>query len=288
MPLGGLSLSTFGACWRLASLPRACYPGATGRGDRRRQGRLAQLAEHLVYTERVGGSSPSPPTGFRSLSLSALAGAFAVAGAAVIPAVAQTHGPPMSFRVAALESHECGRHCPDVIVADGVIEAQTPQAFVNFLKSGGSDSKLRRIVFFNSRGGNVVASMVFGHILRGLRIAGVVGRFEADGDPGPYVGECLSACVYALMGAVRRVAPPGSEVGLHRMSIVESEGGGLFGSHVQRSFADPPMVAVLGRYARRMGVDPALVRRAESLPPDTVHVLTRDEMRRWSLATSQF
>jgi hypothetical protein len=48
------------------------------------------------------------------------------------------------------------------------------------------------------------------------------------------------------------------------------------------------MVAVLGRYARRMGVDPALVQRAESLPPDTVHVLTREEMRRWSLATSQF
>ena len=28
------------------------------------QGRLAQLVEHLVYTERVGGSSPSPPTRF--------------------------------------------------------------------------------------------------------------------------------------------------------------------------------------------------------------------------------
>ena len=27
-----------------------------------RGGRLAQLVEHLVYTERVGGSSPSPPT----------------------------------------------------------------------------------------------------------------------------------------------------------------------------------------------------------------------------------
>ena len=25
-------------------------------------GRLAQLGEHLVYTEGVGGSSPSPPT----------------------------------------------------------------------------------------------------------------------------------------------------------------------------------------------------------------------------------
>jgi hypothetical protein len=220
--------------------------------------------------------------------LSALAAAFALVFVAIAPAAAQEHGAPMSFHVAPLASHECGRHCPDVIVADGVIEAETPLAFVNFLKSGSSDSRLRRIVFFNSRGGNVVASMVFGHILRGLRIAGVVGRFDSGGDPGPYVGECLSACVYALMGAVRRIAPPGSEVGLHRMSIVESESSGLFGSRSKRSFADPPMVAVLGRYARRMGVDPALVRTAESLPPDTVHVLTRDEMRRWSLATSQF
>jgi len=205
------------------------------------------------------------------------------------PVAAEEHGGAMSFRVAPLESRDCGKHCPNVIVADGVIEAETPQMFVDFLKAGGGDAKLRRIVFFNSRGGNVVASMVFGHILRGLRIAGVVGRFETGGDPGPYVGECLSACVYALMGAVRRIAPPGSEVGLHRMSIVESQGGGfLRPPHVTRSFADPPMVAVLGRYARRMGVDPALVRTAESLPPDTVHVLSREEMRRWSLATGQF
>jgi hypothetical protein len=244
------------------------------------------MAEHLVYTERVGGSNPSPPT--RLMRLTALAAAVVLTLGAQAPAAAQERGAPMSFHVASLESHECRRHCPEVIVADGVIEADTPQAFVDFLKAGSANSKLRRIVFFNSRGGNVVASMVFGHILRDLRIAGVVGRFEAGGDPGPYVGECLSACVYALMGAVRRIAPPGSEVGLHRMSIIESESGFLGSMHVTRSFADPPMVAVLGRYARRMGVDPALVRTAESLPPDTVHVLSREEMRRWALATSQF
>ena len=39
--------------------PLAPHPGATGSRDR---GRLAQLVEHLVYTERAGGSSPSPPT----------------------------------------------------------------------------------------------------------------------------------------------------------------------------------------------------------------------------------
>src|SRR5436190_9922036 len=31
-------------------------------GDKARRGRLAQLAERLLYTQDVGGSSPSPPT----------------------------------------------------------------------------------------------------------------------------------------------------------------------------------------------------------------------------------
>ena len=191
----------------------------------------------------------------------------------------------MTFHIETLATGGCGARCPHVIVADGVIETDTPQAFVDFLKSDSSDAKLRRVVFFNSRGGNVVASMAFGHILRALRVAGVVGRFEAGT---PYVGECLSACVYAMMGAVRRVAPPGSEVALHRMSIVETDNPGWGAAHVTRSFADPPMVAILKRYASRMGVNPALVGAAEALPPDTVRVLTRDEMRRWAFARSQF
>jgi hypothetical protein len=245
------------------------------------------LVEHLVYTERVGGSRPSPPTIVGAprpligaiLGLAALLASFA----------ASAGSSSMTFRVRPLANGGCGDRCPHVIVADGVIESDTPQAFVNFLKSGADDKKLRRVVFINSRGGNVVASIMFGHILRKLRVASVIGRFGSDGEAGPYVGECLSACVYAMMGAVRRVAPPGSEVALHRMSIVEKEEGGWGApTRVMRSFADAPMVAVLAGYASRMGVNPALVRAAESLPPDTMHVLTRDEMRRWSFATAQF
>jgi hypothetical protein len=194
----------------------------------------------------------------------------------------------MTFRVRPLETGGCGARCPHVIVADGVIDAETPQAFLDFLKASASDKALRRVVFINSRGGNVAASMVFGRILRELRAASVIGRFDSSGQAGPYAGQCLSACVYAMMGAVRRVAPPGSEVALHRMSIVVSEGGGWAGpARVTRSFADEPMVALLAKYASRMGVSPGLVRAAESLPPDTVHLLSRDEMRRWSFATGQ-
>jgi hypothetical protein len=38
----------------LAEIPATRFKGGVGR--------LAQLEEHLVYTERVGGSSPSAPT----------------------------------------------------------------------------------------------------------------------------------------------------------------------------------------------------------------------------------
>src|ERR1700704_2633327 len=34
----------------------------------RAPGRLAQLVEHIVYTDGVGGSNPSPPTSLRSAS----------------------------------------------------------------------------------------------------------------------------------------------------------------------------------------------------------------------------
>src|SRR5262249_41632127 len=46
---------------RCALKPLARRPSA----ERYRAGRLAQLVEHLVYTEEVGGSSPSPPTSLR-------------------------------------------------------------------------------------------------------------------------------------------------------------------------------------------------------------------------------
>ena len=36
-------------------------------------------------------------------------------------------------------------------------------------------------------------------------------------------GGCYSACVYALMGAEKRVIPHGSKVGIHRMFTYEWE-----------------------------------------------------------------
>ena len=55
------------------------------------------------------------------------------------------------------------------------------------------------------------------------------------------------------------------------MSLEEpgESGGGL---------ADRRLVAILARYAARMGVSPALVWRAESLTPGTLHILSPAEI----------
>ena len=121
---------------------------------------------------------------------------------------------------------------------------------------------------------------------RQLRVAAVVAGFASSGaTSGPIAGECASACVYAFMGAVRRVAPPVSHVALHRMSVTLSGENGDAG--VYRRFADPHMVALLSRYAERMGVSSEVVRAAESLPPDHIRILSAADIARWRLAVSR-
>jgi len=188
----------------------------------------------------------------------------------------------MTFRSVNFDSEDCGVDCPQVIVADGVIEADTPQAFIDFAKEATRTKRLRSVIFMNSPGGNVVASMELGTAFRRLRAAVVVAGFATVGTrSGPVSGQCFSACVYALMGATQRVAPPESRLGLHRMSLEEpgEAGGGL---------ADKRLVAILARYAARMGVDPALVWHAESQTPGTLHILTPAEIARWRLASTKF
>ena len=130
-----------------------------------------------------------------------------------------------------------------------MIEESTPLEFIDFMRTAVLASGLRSVVFMSSPGGNVVASMELGMAFRRLHLAAVVAGFGSSGaESGPVAGECASACVYAFMGAVRRVAPsPVSRLALHKMSVTLSGAGADAG--VYRRFADPQMVALLSRYA---------------------------------------
>jgi hypothetical protein len=168
----------------------------------------------------------------------------------------------------------CGFHCPRVIVAQGQITNSTPDEFLEFLRENGGNRDLRTVVLLNSQGGYVVASMELGQMFRRIGAATVVGR------------QCLSACVYAFMGGVKRIVPRGASLGIHRMFANTSDYGAMRRSRLV--YDDGSMAGMLMRYSARMGVSRDVIRSAERVSSQSIHVVTGDEMARWRLAGRGF
>ncbi len=215
-------------------------------------------------------------------------GLFAILAIAP-PAQAQQ----MTFRLVKVgDQAKCGYSCPAVIAAEGEITNETPYDFVSFVENNVGRGDLHAIVFLDSPGGKVLASMELGKVLRRLGAAAIVGRVDPATRRGlsDFVGaRCLSACVYALIGAKKRVVPPQSLVGIHRMfAYVDSQDPESSASVRYRRYDNGQMAAVLARYTGSMGVSPALISMAEHISSDRIHIMTRAEIARFHLASSRF
>jgi hypothetical protein len=218
-----------------------------------------------------------------------LAVALVLFGAFHFAPYAEAQGAPMRFHLARVEGRNCGADCPQIIVAEGVIEQDTPQEFIDFVKSAAEERGARGVVLLSSPGGRVVASMELGAELRKMRAAVIVARsLRAGGRDLTAAGQCMSACVYAMMGGIKRIVPPESRVGIHRMSREEASGVGRDARVATRSFASGDMVTALADYAAQMGVNPDVIRTAERISPDQIHILTSTELRKWRLASERF
>lgn len=207
--------------------------------------------------------------------------------------IAAARAEDMSFRLAAVGNPmRCGSRCPAVITAEGEITDRTPYEFLNFVKNNIGRGTLHAVIFLDSPGGKVVAAMELGRIWRRLGVAAIVGRTDPLG-PGSVTqflaARCLSACVYALIGAKKRVIPPASMVGVHRMFFYEG-GGGAMGeaTGLHRHYDHGGMRSVLSHYTGRMGVSPALISEAERIASDRIHILSRAEIARYHLGSARF
>ena len=265
-------------------------------------GRLAQLVEHLVYTERVGGSSPSPPTVVRrKMAGRAARGLIALCASMAFMAPllgtsleARAATEPMAFHLNAIESPtSCKKHCDravsaDVISAEGAITNDTADDFLAFLQQHVRDQDLRPVVLIHSPGGTVVGAMKLGMMFRKIGAAVIVARAvgEQGSDRAHVVpGACMSACVYAFFGGKRRVIPPVSRLGIHRMAIYAHSHDPAGGEQVTRTYGTDDLVTALSDYTKQMGIDPEVIDEAEQIAPESIHIVTAREIMRWRLGS---
>lgn len=159
--------------------------------------------------------------------------------------------------------------------AVGRITEATPEAFRRSVMSPAPGT----VILIDSPGGSVAGAMRLGELFRRSGVTAVVA--DAGGTGGAPT-RCFSACVYALMGASRRIVPARSAVGIHEMAAggqrVETRG--VAADHAL-------MRAALVRYATRMGVDPAVVEAAERTPPGALRILSESEIVEWRLAVTR-
>lgn len=219
-------------------------------------------------------------------------GALLLAGVVASPALA------MRFKLVPLAlPRSCGQSCPKAITAEGEINGNTAEQFVQFLAGHIRDRGLHAMVLMNSPGGSVEGSIKLGLVMRRFHIATIIARAEPLGPQGPdqlVSGRCYSACVYAFMGGSKRVLPPGSIAGIHR-AYMPGVGPDPVGHAIPRAHHGPrasinPDVAsiAIARYSRLMGISLNLLRTADRVSPSSIHIVTRREARRWHLAVSQF
>ncbi len=90
------------------------------------------------------------------------------------------------------------------------------------------------------------------------------------------------------MGGKKRVAPPGSALGIHRMFANQVHEGFFGDLTVRRLYDNGVMAKMLMKYSSRMGVSRDLIRTAEHISSQSIHLVTPGEMARWHLASRGF
>ena len=223
---------------------------------------------------------------------------------------AAPQAPPMIFYLAKGEDDACGEGCNEWIAAEGRFESDTAQRLRTFLTRLG---KRKLPIFFHSLGGNGVAAMTMGRLLREREMtAGVyetipVGcvnvseqachTLKQSGQVLPAtlrnVANCSSACVFALIGAKVRQVPPGARLGVHAGKVIvpwaEARRIGYSVTQIAsfQKVRQQELTAQARRYVQEMKVDVRLFDLMSKVPNESVYFLSRNEIAAFGIDTRE-
>jgi len=188
----------------------------------------------------------------------------------------------------------CGANCRWLISASGMITADTPRDFDDFVR--GHNVRGATVVL-DSKGGSVLGAIELGRAIRSLDLATTVGRVrEQPGRDGAMHrawvwprAECQSMCPFVLLGGIKRYIPPEARVLVHQIWLGDRRDDAAAASYsaedlvlVQRD------IGRLVQYTIDMGGGAELLEVALRIPPwEPMRLLSRDELRRTRLDTSQ-
>ena len=195
----------------------------------------------------------------------------------------------MTYRLARFDDGRCVERCPQAIVAEGTVQVDEPRRLAAFAaRAGAATGTVPSTLLLHSPGGNLAGALRLGYGLRKLGLRTVVARVGRGPGGGPRLGTgvCASACVLVLMGGQERLVPAGSRVAVH----AAKRAGGLTRDILGSGTIDPQVdegsvLGLLHRYARDMGVDPALMSLAQSVPHESARLLSPAEISRFRLAS---
>jgi hypothetical protein len=163
-------------------------------------------------------------------------------------------------------------------LARAKITPGTPKAFELFM----SDKQYTPTIFLNSAGGDLVAGLKLGVMIRTKGLSTAVGKSVPESiDPKwekIVPGQCVSACAYAFLGGVSRTAQPG-EIGVHQFhneAALNDPLGKLF-TAVDLS-VDQFVSALVIDHVAKMGADPRIVSIASATLPGEMHYFDEQEL----------
>ena len=216
----------------------------------------------------------------------------------------------MTVFIAEGPPNSCGPGCDRWIAAEGSLDPGSAKRVIEFLEE---HKKSRLPIYFHSTGGLTGQAIEIGQHLRRLRMRAGVGRtalrrcagtatskdcrrlVETTSDRMAQLrlneGLCASACVYAFVGASSRVIDPQARIGVHASVPTRNTEKGIVTVAPSRltpeeTSARARHLLKLWRHVSQMGVDPGLVDFATKVDPRTVRFLTRNELIRFGVATT--
>jgi hypothetical protein len=217
----------------------------------------------------------------------------------------------MVFYLAKGDADACGEGCSEWIAAEGEIDGAASQRLRSFLNRIG---KRKLPIFFHSPGGVGTTATEMGRQLRALEMTAGVSKTMPNGCVGASeqacrtlkqsgqvlpstlqpISGCSSACVFALIGAKVRQVPAGARLGVHqaKLTLYRRDGGKLNYSDKRVVEYQRTRLAALNgqlrRYVQEMKVDVRLFDLGMTIPHESIHYLSRDEIAKFGVDTREF